>query len=124
MVGDRKKCRSRAPDLEPTPEADQSRLRPSAHSGRIGQAYWVLAVRCGLLGSITGGDVLTGLLPAVQAVMAGWRQPIGQGREGLSARPADSTPHPNAFVLVIVALAQSPSMADDRVVTANRTSPR
>jgi hypothetical protein len=36
----------------------------------------------------------------------------------------DSTPHPNAFVPVVVGLTESPSMADDRVVLANRTSPR
>ena len=33
-------------------------------------------------------------------------------------------PRPNAFVTVIVGLAEPPSMADDRVVAANRTSPR
>jgi hypothetical protein len=81
-------------------------------------------VRYGLLGSFTGGDVLTSLLPAVKAVVAGWRQPIGQDREGLPARLTDSAPHPDAFVLVIVALTQSPSVADDGVVTANGTSPR
>jgi hypothetical protein len=77
-----------------------------------------------LLGSITGGDVLTGLLPAVQAVVAGWRHPVGQDRESLPARRTDSAPHPDAFVLVIVALAAAPSMADDRVAAANWTTPR
>jgi hypothetical protein len=77
-----------------------------------------------LLGSITGGDVLTGLLPAVQAVVAGWRQPVGQYRESLPARRTDSAPHPDAFVLVIVALAAAPSMANDRVAVANWTTPR
>ena len=81
-------------------------------------------MRCGLLSSITGGDPLAGLLPAVQAVVPGWRQPIGQDREGLPARLTDSAPHPDAFVLVIVALTESPSVADDRVVAANGTSPR
>jgi hypothetical protein len=84
----------------------------------------VFAVRCGLFGSITGGDVFTGLLPAGKAVVAGWRQPIRQGGEGLSAWSTDSTPHPNAFVLIIVTLTQPPPVADDRVITANRTSPR
>jgi hypothetical protein len=32
--------------------------------------------------------------------------------------------HPDAFVPVIVGLAEPPSMADDRVVLANRTSSR
>jgi hypothetical protein len=35
----------------------------------------------------------------------------------------DSAPHPNEFVPVIVGLAEPPSMADDRVVVANRTAP-
>ena len=36
----------------------------------------------------------------------------------------DSASHPKAFVPVIVGLAESLSMADDRVVAANRTPPR
>ena len=36
----------------------------------------------------------------------------------------DSASHPDAFVPVVVGLAGAPSMADDRVVPANRTSPR
>jgi hypothetical protein len=77
-----------------------------------------------LLGSVTGGDPLARLLSAVKAVMPGRRQPIGQNREGLFAWLTDSAPHPGAFVLVIVGMAESPSMADDRVVSADRTSPR
>jgi hypothetical protein len=36
----------------------------------------------------------------------------------------DSAPHPNAVMPVIVGLAKPPSMSDDRVVLADRTSPR
>jgi hypothetical protein len=36
----------------------------------------------------------------------------------------DSASHPNAFVPVIVGLAEPESVANDRVVPANRTSPR
>jgi hypothetical protein len=36
----------------------------------------------------------------------------------------DSATHPNVFVVFIVGLAVTPSMTDDRVVAANRTSPR
>jgi hypothetical protein len=36
----------------------------------------------------------------------------------------DSASHPNAFVVFIVGLAGTPSVADDRVIVANRTSPR
>ena len=78
----------------------------------------------GLLGPITGGDVLTGLLPAMKAVLAGRRKPIGQDRKSLPARLADSAPHPDAFVLVIVSLAEPSSVANDRVIPAYGTSPR
>jgi hypothetical protein len=81
-------------------------------------------MRCSLLGSITGGDALARLPSTTKAVVAGWHQPIGQNREGLPARLTDSAPHPDAFVPVIVALAEPPSVADDRVVAANGTSPR
>jgi hypothetical protein len=77
-----------------------------------------------LLGRIAGGDPLARLLPAVKAVVPGWSQPIGQNRESLPARLTDSAPHPDAFVLVIVALASAPSMANDRVVVTNWTTPR
>jgi hypothetical protein len=56
--------------------------------------------------------------------MPGRRQPIGQDREGFLTRLTDTAPHPDAFVLVIVALTESPSVADDRVVAANGTTPR
>jgi hypothetical protein len=36
----------------------------------------------------------------------------------------DPTTHPNAFVGGIVGLAVPPSMADDRVIAANRAQPR
>jgi hypothetical protein len=36
----------------------------------------------------------------------------------------DSASHPDTFVPFIVGLAEPPSMADDRLVPANRTSPR
>ena len=124
MVGARRKCSAYDSGLDPAPHAEQSPLRPPAHGGWIGQTRRIFAVRRGLLGRFAGGDPLTGLLPAVQAVVPGRRQPIGQDREGLPARPADSASHPDAFVLVIVAWRESPSVADDRVVAANGTSPR
>ena len=77
-----------------------------------------------MLGRIAGGDPLARLLSAVKAVLPGWSQPIGQNRESLPARLTDSASHPDAFVLGIVALASAPSMADDRVVLADWTSPR
>ena len=77
-----------------------------------------------LFHGITGGEVLTGLLSATQAERRRRHQPIGQDREGLATRVADSASHPNAFVPVVVSLTGTPSMANDRVVLADRTSPR
>jgi hypothetical protein len=77
-----------------------------------------------LFARVASGDSLTGLLSTMQAVVPGRRKPIGQDREGLAARLTDSTSHPEVCVPVIVALTKSPSVADDRVVTANGTSPR
>jgi hypothetical protein len=37
---------------------------------------------------------------------------------------ADSAPHPNAIMAFVVGLAKPLSMADDRVLAANRTSSR
>jgi hypothetical protein len=36
----------------------------------------------------------------------------------------DSASHPDTFVLVVVGWSGTPSMTDDRVVLADRTSPR
>jgi len=77
-----------------------------------------------LLGTIAGGDPFASRLPAVKAVMPEWRQPIRQDCEGFLTRLTDSAPHPDVFVPVIVALTESPSVPDDRIATANGTSPR
>jgi hypothetical protein len=77
-----------------------------------------------LLGGVTGGDPIAGLLSTVQAVVPGRREPIRQDREGLLARLTDSAPHPDAFALLIVGLTKSPSVADDRIASADWTSPR
>ena len=70
------------------------------------------------------GDPLARLLPAAKAVVAGRRQPIGQNGESLPARLTDSAPCPDAFVLVVVAVTESPSVADNCIVPANGTSSR
>jgi len=77
-----------------------------------------------LLGRIAGGDPLASLLPAAKAVVPGWSKPVGQNRESLAARPTESAPYPDAFVLVVVALASAPSMANDRVAATNWATPR
>jgi hypothetical protein len=109
---------------QPAPHAEEAAVCPSAHGGWIGQACRIFAVRCRLLGRITGGDALARLLSTPQAVVPGRRQPIGQDREGLPAWSTDSAPHPDALALIIVTLTESLSVADDRVLTANGTSPR
>ena len=80
-------------------------------------------MRCGLLGRVAGTDPLTGLLSAPQAVVPERRQPIRQNRVGLLAWVTDSAPHPDAGTPVIVGLAKSPPVPDDRVAMANRTTP-
>ncbi len=97
---------------------------PSAQRGWIGRARRIFAVRRRLLNGITCGDALTGLLPAMQAERRRRSEPIGQDSESLVARMTDSASHPDVFVAFIVGLAEPLSMADDRVVVANRTSPR
>jgi hypothetical protein len=77
-----------------------------------------------LLDRIAGGNLLASLPSTMQTVMCRRRQPVGQNREGLLARPTDSAPHPEGSALIIVALTESLSVADDRVVAADRTSPR
>ena len=64
------------------------------------------------------------LLPAPQGERRRRHQPIGQDREGLVARMTDSTPYTKTFVPVVEGLAESPSVANDRVSPANRTLPR
>ena len=108
----------------PAAHAEQAPMCPSAQSGWIGRARRIFAVRPCLLDGITCGDARTGLLPALQAERRRRSKPIGQDREGLVARMTDSAAHPNVFVVFVVGLAEPPSMADDRVVVANRTSPR
>ena len=80
-------------------------------------------MRSCLLKGITCGDAFAGLLSAMQAERRRRRERIGQDGESLPAGRTDSAPHPNAFVPVIVGMAEPLSMADDRVILANRTLP-
>jgi hypothetical protein len=77
-----------------------------------------------LLGSFTGGYVLTSLLPAGQGEGRRRCQPMGQGGEGLPARTTNAAPHPNAIVPVIMGMTKPLPVAHDRALSANRTSPR
>jgi hypothetical protein len=81
-------------------------------------------VRGGLLGGAAVGDPLAGLLSAAQAVRRCRCKPIGQDREGFPARLTDSTADPDALSVLIVGQTEPEPMADDRVVPANRTTPR
>jgi hypothetical protein len=77
-----------------------------------------------LFNGIACGDALTSLLSTAQGERRRRSEPIGQDREGLAAGMADSAPHPNAIMAFVVGLAKPLSMADDRVLAANRTSSR
>ena len=120
MVGAHKKRGADGASLHPATQAEQSPVCPPAQSGRIRQARRIFAVRRGLLNGFAGGDALTGLLSTAQSVMPRRCQPIGQDRKGLPARLTDSAPHPDRFVLIVVALAEPPSVADDRVACGRR----
>ena len=56
--------------------------------------------------------------------MAIGRRPCGQHRECFPARRASTAANPDPVVLLIVCLFASPPVADDGVVTAERTSAR
>ena len=115
--------RTQASGPHPAPQAEESPLDPSAQSGGIGQARRIFAVRHGLLRRVAGTDSVTSLLSTAQAVMSRQYQPVGQNGEGLPARPTNPTPHPDVFAPVVVRLTKSPSVANDRGVSAKRTSP-
>ncbi len=51
-------------------------------------------------------------------------QPVRQDSKHLPARSTDPATYPGAFVLVVVRLPESPSVADDRAVVAQRAQPR
>ena len=116
--------RANGSSFHPAAHAKQATSCPSAQGGWIGRTRRIFAVRRCLLNGITCGDAFTGLPSTTQAEKPGRRQPIGQDREGLTARLTESASHPNAFLPVVVGLAKPPSMSDDRVVVANRTPPR
>lgn len=60
----------------------------------------------------------------MQSEVPKWDQALGQNREGLPARTAYPSSHPYSFLLVVVSLAEAPSVANDRIVAANGASPR
>ncbi len=124
MVGDRKKCSFRTPALT---QHHTLSSRRRAHRRTVdGSGKRAGSLQCGAACSTESpaGNPLTSLLSTMQAVMCRRRQPVGQDREGLLAGPTDSAPHPQGLVPIIVALTESPSVTDDRVVAADRTSPR
>jgi hypothetical protein len=77
-----------------------------------------------LFSSIAGDDPFASLLPAGHAEMSGGRQPVRQDSKGLPARPTNPTPHPDAIVSIVVGLAESPAVANNRLVVAKRAQPR
>jgi hypothetical protein len=77
-----------------------------------------------LLKRIACGDALTSLLSTMQTERRRRGEPIWQDREGLIARMTDSASHPNVIVMFVVGLAGTSSVTNDRVLAADRTSPR
>jgi len=81
-------------------------------------------VRSRLFEWLASGEPLAGQLPTMQGKVPRWDQPLGQNREGLSARTTFSSPHPYSLPVFVVSLPQAQSVADDRIVAANGASPR
>jgi hypothetical protein len=81
-----------------------------------------IGINASLVYQVTGLCVV--LLSATQAERRRRSEPIGQDSQGLVARMTDPAAHSNVIVLVIVGMAETPSVADDRLLAANRTSPR
>jgi hypothetical protein len=81
-------------------------------------------VRCCLLGNVTGAHSVACLQATPQGEMRERNQPFRQDGEGLPAWMTDPTADPNAVMLVIVRLPQSPSVTNDRLITAKWAQPR
>ena len=81
-------------------------------------------MRRGLLNGFASGNPLTRFLSTAQSVLPRRCKPLGQDRKGLPARLTDSTSHPDRFTLIVVALAESPSVTDEGVLAADGTLPR
>jgi hypothetical protein len=96
---------------------------PAAQGGWIGSTRWILAVRCGLVGRVAGGEALTGQLAATQCERCGGYQPPRQNSKGLSARATNSTAHPNLSMPVVVGETKSPSVTHNGVIPAQRAAP-
>ena len=110
-------------ELDPAAHAGQSPVRPPIESGGIGQARRRVAVGRGLLDRAPCGEVLTGQLPTAQTEGCRRHQPVGQDRKGLLTGAADPSSDPNAFVPVVVTVAEPASMANDGVFPAHRATP-
>lgn len=80
-------------------------------------------MRRGLLNRFPCGDPLARVLSTAQGIGGRWREPLRQDREGFLAR-LTGAPNPETFVLVVMTLAESAPVPNDRVVLADWTSPR
>jgi len=110
--------------FQPAPDAEQSTVCPSTQRGRIRRPRSVFALRAGLLEGLPCGNSFTSLLSAKHAEVSGRRQPVWQDCKRRAARRADTAPHPDTLVQLIVGLTKSSAMADDCVAEAQRAAPR
>ena len=81
-------------------------------------------MRRSLFGNDAGADSVACLLATPQREMRERNEPIRQDGERFPAWMADAAADPDALVSVIVRLPESPSVADDSVVAAQRAKPR
>lgn len=79
-------------------------------------------MRRSLLNGFAGGNPLTRLLSTAQSIAPTVRA-TGQDRRSLPPRLTDSSSHADRFALIVMALAESPSVTDDCVIAAEGTLP-
>jgi hypothetical protein len=97
--------------LQPTGEAEQAALSPSAKCGRVGGSGGVAAVRSGLFERLAGANAVAGELAAAHAECSGRRQRSRQNGEGESAGVTDATANPDEVVVVVVGLTEPAAVA-------------
>jgi hypothetical protein len=108
----------------PEPDTQESPPAPSANGGWIGQARGISTVRCCLLGDVTGADSIACLPATPQGEMRERDKPFRQDGEALPAWMTDAAADPDALVSIIVALPESPSVANDGLRVTKRARPR
>ena len=114
------------PELRPQQDSQMNQtFRPPPHRGRLRRPRGICDVWNRSLPVATRlAQQVPRLLPAVEAVVPGRRRPVGQYGKCLLAGTTQAPASPDLFVLLVVRLLESLSVADDRPLTTKWTTPR